>query len=292
MPLFDRYIAVDWSANNRPKGGKDSIWIAEFGPDGLLPSINPRTRHEAMNLLIERLDAGMTIGLRTFVGFDFPFGYPRGAAARLSGESRWSSLWATIERDIRDEPNNRSNRFQVATAFNGRLGVHGPRFWGCPTSAANAGLSTHKVGAVFDDVAEFRVVERVAKGAKSTWQLFYNGSVGSQCLLGLARLQALRGSHRLANGIAIWPFETEFEKKLVAPIVFAEIYPSLDNYDTSVTPKDKAQVQAQVARFASLDSADLFAQLLSLPAEFSAHRDAILAEEGWIVGAGHKGLLV
>ena len=25
-PLFDRYLAVDWSANNRRKLGKDSIW--------------------------------------------------------------------------------------------------------------------------------------------------------------------------------------------------------------------------------------------------------------------------
>jgi hypothetical protein len=26
VTLFDRYIAVDWSANNTPKSGRDSIW--------------------------------------------------------------------------------------------------------------------------------------------------------------------------------------------------------------------------------------------------------------------------
>ncbi|MEC8241760.1 MAG: hypothetical protein VX084_11510, partial [Planctomycetota bacterium] len=27
--LFDAYLFIDWSANSRPKRGKDSIWIAE-----------------------------------------------------------------------------------------------------------------------------------------------------------------------------------------------------------------------------------------------------------------------
>ena len=48
MPLFDRYIAVDWSAANSPKRGKDSIWICEFGPEGQVPSVNPPTRQAAM----------------------------------------------------------------------------------------------------------------------------------------------------------------------------------------------------------------------------------------------------
>lgn len=285
MGLFDRYIAVDWSANNRPKTGKDSIWIAERGPAGLLTSENPRTRHAAMELLVERLEAGLVDGMRTFVGFDFPFGYPRGTAARLSGTHHWSSLWTTIDQHIRDDADNRSNRFEVAAIFNGQLGQGGPRFWGCPASAATSQLNTHKHDANFGEIAEFRVVEKVAKGAKSTWQLFYNGSVGSQCMLGLARLQKLRGEHRLGNSIAIWPFDTDFEHRLSSPIVFAEIYPSLDGHDVSVTPKDRAQVEAQVTRFAALDAAGQFSAALSLPPEFVAHRETILAEEGWIVGA-------
>ena len=38
MPIFDRYIAVDWSANNGPKTGRDSIWIAEATASGPVPS--------------------------------------------------------------------------------------------------------------------------------------------------------------------------------------------------------------------------------------------------------------
>jgi hypothetical protein len=32
--IFDRYVTVDWSANNRPKTGKDSIWICNLSADG------------------------------------------------------------------------------------------------------------------------------------------------------------------------------------------------------------------------------------------------------------------
>jgi precorrin-8X/cobalt-precorrin-8 methylmutase len=291
VTLFDRYIAVDWSANNKPKGGKDSIWIAEQVNDRRLPSVNPRTRRAAMENLVTRLESAVATGERTFVGFDFPFGYPRGTAFRLSGNHHWSPLWATIGDEIQDREDNRSNRFEVAAMFNALLGPAGPRFWGCPVSAVSADLSTHKHGARFDEIAEFRVVERVAKGAKSTWQLFYNGSVGSQCLLGLAQLQKLRRGPRLANNIAIWPFQTDFERNLNAPIVFAEIYPSLDEHDRSVMPRDRAQVEAQVQRFAELDRTGRFSVSLSLPAEFAEHRYSILAEEGWIVGAGHGELV-
>lgn len=290
MPLFDRYIAVDWSANSRPKGGKDSIWIAERTATEALESVNPRTRHVAMAHIEKRLELARSSDQRVFVGFDFPFGYPKGTAQRLAGEHDWSQLWATIGLAVRDHTSNQSNRFEVAAGFNRLLGENGPRFWGCPKSAATEFLSTHKQGAHFGDVAEFRIVERVAKGAKSTWQLFYNGSVGSQCILGLAHLQGLRGNHPLAASIGIWPFETDFERQLHSPIVFAEIYPSLDDHDKHVKPKDRAQVEAQVRRFATLDAAGQFGRALSLPPEFAAHREVILAEEGWIVGAGHTGL--
>ncbi len=287
MPLFDCYIAVDWSANNRPKSGRDSIWIAEFAAGVLAPSINPPTRHAAMAALVDRLQLGLRTGQRCFVGFDFPFGYPRGAAQLLTGRGHWSALWQGIFRAVRDGEDNRSNRFEVAASFNRRLGEGGPRFWGCPPSAATDRLSPTKDGASFARVAEFRAVEKVARGAKSTWQLYYNGSVGSQCLLGLAQIQGLREHHPLAESIAIWPFETDFEREIDAPIVFAEIYPSLHPHDPEVQPRDRAQVEAQVRRFAALDAAGEFATALSLPAAFAAERDILLAEEGWIVGAGH-----
>ena len=288
MPLFDRYIAVDWSANSRPKGGKDSIWIAERGSGDSVPSLNPQTRHAAISHLVERLEGALAAGERSFVGFDFPFGYPQGAALRLAGRPTWAALWAKIAEAIVDGEDNRSNRFAVAAQFNAQLGDDGPRFWGCPVSAASDSLSTHKL-ARFDAIAEFRAVEKVAKGAKATWQLFYNGAGGSQSLLGIAYLHRRRA--RFGAAVAVWPFEPDFERHLAAPIVLAEIYPSLDAHDPAVLPKDRAQVQAQVARYSSLDAADRFVHALSLPQPFEPQRTTLAGEEGWIVGAGHVGLV-
>ncbi len=62
MPLFDRYIAVDWSAANSPKRGKDLIWIGDLGPAGRVPSENPPTRHVAMD---EIVPAGLLAALES-----------------------------------------------------------------------------------------------------------------------------------------------------------------------------------------------------------------------------------
>ncbi len=83
MPLFDRYIAVDWSAANTPKRGKDLIWIGELGREGRVPSENPPTRDAAMAAIAARLVAARQRGERIMLGFDFVFGYPRGAAAAI-----------------------------------------------------------------------------------------------------------------------------------------------------------------------------------------------------------------
>ena len=64
MTLFDRYIAVDWSAANGAHRGKDSIWIAEREPEGDRPSLNPPTRADAMTLLVERVGQQLTPELR------------------------------------------------------------------------------------------------------------------------------------------------------------------------------------------------------------------------------------
>lgn len=287
MRLFDRYLAVDWSANNSPKQGADSIWIAERGPGGALDSINPPTRTLAMQHVTERLREARAGGERVFVGFDFPFGYPAGVVARLGAGTDWRDLWDLLERELSDDADNRSNRFDAAVRLNARLGEGGPQFWGCPAHLSSDWLSPTK-NADFSEIAEFRVVERVAKGAKSTWQLAYAGSVGSQCLLGLKHLSALRRHPELGSEIAIWPFETDFERQIVRPITLAEIYPSLDGHDAQVMPRDRAQVEAQVRLFAELDAAGRLHQRLSLPAAYEGYRERLLAEEGWIVGAGQS----
>jgi hypothetical protein len=142
-------------------------------------------------------------------------------------------------------------------------------------------------------MSERRRAEALARSAQPVWKLTGAGAVGSQALLGIARLEALRQYPSLAEHIAIWPFETGFADALNKPITIAEIYPSLFPLDDpAVLPKDRAQVETVVRRFADLDAAGLLQTFLSAPAYLaSSEREIILTEEGWIAGIGHEALL-
>jgi precorrin-8X/cobalt-precorrin-8 methylmutase len=76
--IFDRYITVDWRASNRPRTGKDSIWICTLGLDEPPSTMNPRTRGAAEAALHRLLATAVDHRERVLIGFDFPYGYPRG----------------------------------------------------------------------------------------------------------------------------------------------------------------------------------------------------------------------
>src|SRR4051812_10657116 len=76
---FETYIVVDWSGAAVPRRGADSIWIGRRGADGAERVENPATRSEAERRLVELLRDERSV----LVGFDFPFAYPAGLAARL-----------------------------------------------------------------------------------------------------------------------------------------------------------------------------------------------------------------
>lgn len=285
--LFDCYLAVDWSAANAPTRGKDSIWIStRWGPKGREASTceNIPTRSEAIERLAGIIGAGLANGHRIFAGFDFAFGFPAGVSGMLGG-GRWEETWSLITDAVSDDEANRSNRFDVGSRFNHMIGR--PMFWGKPHQHMDRyeHLPAKKPQA---DHQERRVVEQMLPGAKSVFQLAYNGAVGSQTLLGIARLQKLRA--QLGDSAKVWPFETSFAANLPAgpSVVLAEIYPSL------VLPrapagevKDKAQVKAYTSEIARLDRRGALRPLLDAPPGVTEEeRAAMLREEGSIVGAG------
>jgi len=292
MPLFDRYIAVDWSAANSPKRGKDSIWIGELGPEGRTPSQNPPTRHAAMAEIATRLLNVRQRGERIMLGFDFVFGYPRGAAAAIAGGPDWRALWQYLAAEVIDTAGNSSNRFQLAEAINHRL-ADGPHFWGHPHQHSYAALHPKRPTAAYANIPERRVAERYVRSAQPVWKLTGVGSVGSQAMLGIARLAALRADLRFAADIAVWPFETSFVDDLGKSIIITEIYPSLFPVsEADGLPRDRAQVEVTTTRFAELDRAGLLETFLSPPAGLTTdERATLIAEEGWIAGAGHQALL-
>ncbi|WP_423069300.1 hypothetical protein [Devosia sp. CN2-171] len=290
MPLFDRYIAVDWSAANSPRTGRDSIWIGEWSAAGLAESINPPTRHAAMAEITDRLLAARAAGERLMLGLDFVFGYPAGAAEMIAGGPDWQALWAHLATAVVDNPDNTSNRFHVAAAINASLAA--PHYWGHPHQHRYDHLTPRRP-ATYGTIPERRRAEILARTAQPVWKLTGAGAVGSQSLLGIARLEALRHHPILGPDIAIWPFETDFTDALTRPIAIVEIYPSLFPLDDpSVTPKDRAQVETVVRRFAALDAAGDLATFLGAPAGIDAtERETLIREEGWIAGIGHGHLI-
>lgn len=286
MTIFDRYIAVDWSAANRPRIGVDSIWVAERGPEGARLSLNPPTREQAVALIVERVRAARDAGERVMVGFDFVFGYPRGAARAIAGKMGWRSIWEAISAAIEDGPDNSSNRFEVAARFNREIEME--HFWGHPQHHAYVGLAPTRPLHGYPHIAEHRLAETHARGPQPAWKLTGAGAVGSQTLLGIARLQQIRGAFPEAR---VWPFETAFESSL-GPLALVEIYPSMFPLAGRVTPKDREQVEVSVATFAELDGAGLLGEFLSAPGVMlPAQKRDVLEEEGWIAGVGHEHLL-
>ena len=216
MAEFDAYLMVDWSANSRPKSGKDSIWYCLLHRrNGLLETVtleNQRTRAEAVHAIRGHLFRLAQRGLQMLVGFDFPYGFPRGfaAAAGLPTDERWRSAWTYLQERISDESDNRNNRFEVAAGLNRAIrGQFGP-FWGCPTSAKRSCLSAKKPkqGNQVTGLPERRITEQLHPSSNPVWKLFTTGSVGSQALLGFPRVANLRFDPDLASVSRIWPFET------------------------------------------------------------------------------------
>jgi precorrin-8X/cobalt-precorrin-8 methylmutase len=297
--FFDRFLFVDWSASSKPKRGKDSIWIGE-GTHTSVQTWNPATRREAAEGLRGTLTSAVRAGERVLIGFDFPYGYPAGLADALDGVAEapsWRRTWAAMARLVTDDGTNRNNRFDVAAQLNTRLGEMPGPFWGHSPGKTIQGVAPIKHGfphltANATALDEFRVVERRLKRRglhpKSCWQLHYSGSVGSQALVGLPRLAALRDDHQLAACSLVWPFETGFAPPpAMRPIVVhAEIWPGmlgkipLEEGDVL----DQAQVSYMVEWARTEDAAGRFPRHFEVPALEPADKQQCIGGEGWIIG--------
>jgi precorrin-8X/cobalt-precorrin-8 methylmutase len=295
MTLYDRYLIVDWSANNTPKRGADSIWMCLVErKDGVITEVfrkNPTTRSAAMEQIYALCLKCIDDKARLFIGFDFAFGYPRGSARQMTGEDNWRKLWSVLAQRIEDMPDNKSNRFEVADYFNQMSFKGQGPFWGTPPGRKYHSLSAYKPKYELP-VPEHRLVDDVAKVTSTVWQIFYTGSVGGQSLLGIPSVYRLMRDPRFTDHVAIWPFETDFQRLIDRKLItVAEIYPSLlaAEQKPDETCKDEAQVRAMAHEYAGLDGRSEFESYLTAPDGISASERAILVrEEGWIVGVRKK----
>jgi precorrin-8X/cobalt-precorrin-8 methylmutase len=319
--LFDAYVVVDWSANTTPKAGKDSIWIAEAVRAGrrltMREPANPRTRDAAHAHLSKSLAQHVAARRRVLIGFDFAYTFPRGFAdalaldrsetravvdddARDGTDARWRRVWRALSDTIHDDATNANNRFAVAAALNRRLGRAPGPFWNCPRAAACRTLAITKGAFPYVTrgkraLAEYRMVDlalrRSGRIVQSVWKLFTTGSVGSQTLLGIPRVQALRDEPTLAPVSRVWPLETGFTSTpspaTGAFVLHAEMWPGIvaPIHDDALV-RDARQVMTLAQHFADLDDTGKLAPLFERPASLTDDEIAICYdEEGWTLGA-------
>lgn len=273
----DAVVMVDWSAGNDtgPRPRRDAIWIGTAGAQAA-PPLYLRNRPLAEAWLARRIEDALARGERLMIGFDFPFAYPAGFAAALTGRARPLPVWDWLAARVEDAPRG-NNRFAVAAAINRRLGAGSGPFWGVAGKGVYEGLAPTKTGYA-NPFPDRRRCETLARGSFTCWQLAYAGAVGSQILMGMPVLSRLRA--RFSGQVAVWPFEP-----LDRPVSFVEIWPTL--LDAVVRPatgpgaiRDAVQVALTARAFAALAPAHLAEMLADVP--------QVAAEEGWILGLGHE----
>jgi hypothetical protein len=243
---FDHVIVVDWSANNTPKTGADSIWYCHQGPTSGCTS-NPPTRYQAMR---EITGLAKSLSGRVLLGFDFPLGF-----------AGYNIPWSLITELIEDAEDNTNNRFAVAAELNRRLTGGPAPFWGCPAKHAGPYLTAHKPPGTLPQ----RATEQ--RGAKPPWKLAYPGTCGSQSLTGIPHLQKLRAK---LQDCSVWPFDQPTTR-----YVIAEIYPSLRGPAPISVCKDEWQVKTLATH---LSDPTTLQSYLTTPLP------PIASTEGWILG--------
>ncbi|MEM6760416.1 MAG: gephyrin-like molybdotransferase Glp [Pseudomonadota bacterium] len=278
MTGFDTCVVIDWSAGKRSpaRPSKDAIWACVARGGTAEAPVYHRNRLDAEAWIAELIRTEQAAGRRALIGFDFPFGYPRGLARRVTGRDDPFALWDWLAARITDDATGANNRFDVAEELNSHFDGPGP-FWGKTAKDRWPGVPYRKKGIAYDTVSERRACDVVAKAASSCFQLAFPPTVGSQILMGVPMLSRLRRM----SGVAIWPFEGTD-----APVVLAEIWPGLIEPAVAEDPddiRDRAQVRLLARALSRLPPETLSAWLADIP-------DAA-REEAWILGAGHAELL-
>ena len=317
MPQFDYYIMVDWSGGNSRRANRnDCIWIAYGCKCSHKPICHsPASRTEAMQLITKLLEDVVGPDNHCLICFDFAFGYPAGFASHLpsrSGEPPWTSVWRYLTENIVDDigsvagrvVTNKSNRFEVVSMLNQLVASaenSGP-FWAAAPNWREANPSIAKLipqeqpsnfmSNADVSISPLRKCDETAN-SKTPFCTFVTGSVGSQILMGIPRLEALRRRKAFANSLQIWPFETGWAPNHESTqsnwlgddvrLIVAEIYPSVQE-PMEDQINDRGQVRSMWHWARDLDIADKLLPKFAIPKDLSDAEESIArTEEGWIL---------
>ena len=313
MPLFDAYVMVDWSGSDRRRAGRqDCIWIAHGPATAATPAtVSPPSRTEAEHIIRAQLQPIIAAKKgRVLLCADFGYGYPAGFASLLSNSASaavppWRVVWQYLIKYVHDDlgtkpgrqSTNRSNRFEVASAINAAVSnpaSPGP-FW-CLFKPGGYACVPQKrppqpFGCAAGNIGPLGITDRRAK-SDTPFRLFGTGSVGSQVLTGIPRLESIRFDPEFARCSAVWPFETGWAPATGSwldpelRVLHAEIYPSVRAPLTD-TIKDRGQVRDMWRWARDLDAKNFLIKEFAIPPGITSGSEediVIRKEEGWILG--------
>ena len=217
---FESFAVIDWSGGNDtgPTPRKDAIWAAVVRAGTAEEPVYLRNRELASAWLADLIATETAANRRLLIGFDFPFGYPKGFAQAVTGSDDPLRLWDFFALELRDRPDG-NNRFELAGRLNRLFPGTGP-FWFNATQKDIPDLPRKGTDRAGHGLPERRRAEEATKGAFPVWQMGGAGAVGGQVMTGMATLARLRA--RFPGQIATWPFEP-----LDRPVALVEIWPSL-----------------------------------------------------------------
>jgi precorrin-8X/cobalt-precorrin-8 methylmutase len=273
--------------------------------------VSPASRTEAEQIIRAQLQPIVAARKgRVLLCADFGYGYPAGFASLLPTSSSselppWRVVWYYLGRHVQDDlgtkpgqrPTNCSNRLEMASTINAAVSSsasHGP-FWCLFKAGGYACVPQKKPLQPFvcasGTIASPRITDRRAK-SDTPFRLFGTGSVGSQVLTGIPRLESIRFDPQFTRCSAVWPFETGWAPATGlwldwdVRVLHAEIYPSV-RAPLPDPIKDRGQVRAMWHWVCDLDAKNLLIKEFEIPPGITSgsQEDAVIRrEEGWILG--------
>jgi len=288
MPLFSRYIAIDWSGAATATDGVDLAIVVGEGRGSARvvrpPAIRGRTKWSRL-ACEEWLRTQLTANApRTLVLIDAGFSYPSGAARLLVGAKSWTELVHAMGERCRTHGTARG----VGAHINERFADGAPFRFDAIRSDARWYAR--------NEIAYYRQTELLVPQVISEFYLGSGAAVGFHTITLLATLSALmRDRERGDLAFDVWPQETFAPR--AGRHVLAECYPSLcrataplraTEANANLNPHEAdALVACEWAR--ARDRKGTLASSFELR-EVPIGRDtrlswrAQIAEEGWILG--------
>jgi len=214
MPLFDVYIAVDFSGSKDQARQKSCIVIAE-AQRGTASKIQKDrfTRWEAVLYLLQRILHHNSDGKRVLCGFDFCYAFPRGFWPALTDRSEvWDEVMADMANGlaqlpaIEEKPESNARRWAeiVNQKIARRFEIGAGPFWG-PSFFQQKDPRFPFSKASF---SEYRLAERRGPGFKPIFKIGGQGAVGLQSLCGMPYLHHIRTTCLQQKApLHCWPFD-------------------------------------------------------------------------------------